>query len=697
MSWVAAGIVMTMFVAADRPVTRKGEQVDSYFGVKVPDPYRWLEDDRSAETAEWVKMQNTYTGEYFGKLPYREAMVKRLREVTNYAKMNPPIQRGEWLYFSKNDGLQNQAVWYAQRGASGKPEVLIDPNQLSTDGTVALSGVSISKDGKYLAYMISRGGSDWREARVMDLETRKMLDDKLEWLKFTSCSWFGNGFFYSRYPAPEKGKELVNQMQFHRVYYHRVGTSQAQDELVYEDPKHPLRYHNLDANTAETYAGLSIFDASTGKKGNALLGLDLRLKERKFVPLAPDVTDDVYGFVDLIVGNVVVLSTKDAPKGKLVRWDAKAGRMAAAPLVAERADAIEGAWVAGNKLFVSYTKDVISRIDRFSLAGKLEGPIPMPGPGTASPSPDQSSSSGFHFVFTSLNTPPTIYHHDVKTNQNAIFFEPKLPGYSPSDYEVKQVFYPSKDGTKIPMFLMHRKGLKLDGKNPTLLYGYGGFAVNSLPYFDSLRLALLERGFVYASANLRGGAEYGEQWHEDGAKLKKQNVFDDCIAAAEWLIASGYTSKEKLAVNGVSNGGLLVGAVINQRPELFRAAVPQVGVMDMLRFQKFTAGAGWIGDYGSSDNEAEFSAQYRYSPMHNIREKGQYPAVLVTTADHDDRVVPAHSFKYAATLQERAATDHVALIRIGTQSGHGASSLGKSIEERADIYCFLLNELGVAF
>ncbi len=691
-----APAVMALLVALDPPVTRKSDQKDVYFGVNVADPYRWLEDDRSDETAAWVKTQNTYTATYFDQIPFRGAVRKRLEQLMNFAKQGVPIERGGMLYFSRNDGLQNQSVWYAQKGEGGKPEVLIDPNQLSADGTTALSTLEFSNDGKYLAYGLSKGGSDWREVHVMDLATRKPLADKLEWVKFSGFAWAGDGFFYSRYPEPDKGKELSDRMAFHTVYFHKVGDPQSEDKLIYQDKDHPLRYHNLGVTSDERYAALTIYDASTGKKGNALLYMDLKSPDRKFVPIEAEVTDDLYNFVDHDGGKLIIQATRKAPLGALYAFDVKTGKFLDKPVVAEQKYSMEAGWTTGGKLFVSYIKDVAARIEQRKLNGALEHVVVLPGLGTVGiANTGFASSKSLYYMFTSMSVPPTTYRYDIATGQSHLFFQPKIPGYQPANFETKQVFFPSKDGTKIPMFVMYRKGLKLDGNNPALLYGYGGFSVNLSPYFDSYLLALLEQGFVYASANLRGGAEYGEAWHDAGTKLKKQNVFDDFVAAAEWLIANHYTSSKRLAINGASNGGLLVGAVINQHPGLFKAAVPQVGVMDMLRFHKFTAGAGWIGDYGSSANEAEFSALYRYSPMHNIQPGMKYPAVLITTADHDDRVVPAHSFKYAATLQEKASRESPALIRIATQSGHGASSLGKSLEERADVYAFLMKELGV--
>ena len=688
-------IALLLANLAQMPETRKADHVDTYHGVKVADPYRWLEDDRSAETGEWVKAQNAFTQKYFTKLPYRDAIRKRLASVMNYPKFGLPIRRGEMYYFTKNDGLQNQAVWYVQKGLKGRPEVLIDPNKLSSDGTASLAIMSFSGNGKYLAYGISRGGSDWHEGYVMDLATRKLLGEKLEWIKVSDFAWAGDSFFYSRYPAPEKGKELVGQNAFHMVYSHQVGTPQSKDELIFEDKAHPLRYHLVGTSTDERFAVMSVEDASTGKKGNALHYIDLKSKSRKFLPIVDAISEDRFSLADNVGDLLLIQSNQGAPLGKLMAFETRTGKFREKPVIAETKDSLSAAWTAGGKLFLSYSKDVADHLYQHRLDGTFEAKLKLPGIGTVGVGPGQADDKDLFYVFTNLNSPATIYRYSIASRESEVFEQPQIPGYDPKLYETKQVFYTSKDGTKVPMSMIHKKGLVLDGKNPTLLYAYGGFNISSVPYFNSLRLALLEQGFVYAVANIRGGGEYGENWHEQGTKLKKQNVFDDFIAAAEWLISNKYTSSEKLAINGRSNGGLLVGAVINQRPELYRAAVPQVGVMDMLRFHKFTVGSGWIGDYGSSDNEAEFKALFAYSPLHNINPQAKYPSVLVTSADHDDRVVPAHSFKYAATMQEKVSKERPVLIRIGTNSGHGASSLGKSMEETADVYCFLMKELGV--
>ncbi|MFN8002160.1 MAG: prolyl oligopeptidase family serine peptidase [Acidobacteriota bacterium] len=674
------------------PQTRKVDHVDTYHGTKVADPYRWLEDDNAAETAAWVESQNKVTYAYLEKLPYRAKLKERLEQLFNYPKIGAPFRKGELYFFSKNDGLQNQSVLYVQKGFNGTPEVLLDPNQWSTDGTVRLGAFSLSKDAKYAVIGISKSGSDWQEYQVMEIATKKMLGDKIEWVKVSGASWVGNGFFYSRYPAPEKGRELSTKNENHQVWYHKVGTPQSADELVYEDKANPQRFHGVSTTEDERFALLNISDRGKGKKGNAIFFRDLSKGEKKFTPIVGEVGNDSFGVLDNIGDKFLIRTDKGAPNGKVVLYDPNTQKWA--DVLPEKAEPLQSSGTAGGKLFATYLKDVTTRAYVYSLDGKLENEVKLPGPGTAGGFGGNNDDKFVFYSYTSLNYPPTTFRYDIATKKSTVFREISIPGYKADEYETKQVFFNSKDGTRVPMFLVYKKGLKLDGNNPTLMYGYGGFNITTSPSFSPLRIALLENGFVYASVNMRGGAEYGEKWHEAGTKLKKQNVFDDFIGAAEWLIANKYTSPEKLAMNGGSNGGLLVGAVLNQRPDLFKAAVPQVGVMDMLRFHKFTIGWNWIADYGSSDNPEEFKALYAYSPLHNIREI-KYPATLITTADHDDRVVPAHSFKYAATLQEKQRGDAPVLIRIETKSGHGASNTAKQIEGTADIYAFLFDNLGV--
>jgi prolyl oligopeptidase len=682
--------------ALQYPVTRTVDHVDTYHGVAVPDPYRWLEDDTSADTAAWVEAQNKVTFAYLDKIPYRAALTRRLNAVYDYAKFSSPSRKGDYYFFSKNNGLQNQSVLYIQKGLTGTPEVLIDPNTWSADGTMRLAGFAPSKDAKLAVYGVSRSGSDWQEYNVLDLTTRKPLSDRVEWVKVSSIAWRGNGFYYSRYPQPAKGKELSSINENHQVYYHRIGTLQSADELVFSDPKNPQRFHTLDTTEDERFAVLDVSDRGTGKQGNAVFVMDLSKPGATFTPLIPEIGDDTYSVLESVRGELIVFTDNNAPNGRVVRIDpANPAPANWTTIIAPKSDTIDTVRVAAGKVIATYMKDVASKAYVHNLEGALENEIDLPGLGSASGFAGNMDDTSLFYQFQSFTYPTSIFRYDVAARKSSLFRAPEIPGLDVNQYETKQVFVTSKDGAKVPMFLVHKKGLVLDGNNPTLMYGYGGFNIATTPGFNSLRIALLEQGFVYASVNMRGGSEYGEAWHDAGTKLKKQNVFDDFIAAAEWLVANKYTSPAKLAAQGGSNGGLLVGAVINQRPDLFRVAIPQVGVMDMLRFHKFTIGWNWIADYGSSDNAEEFKALLAYSPLHNIKAGGKYPATLVTTADHDDRVVPAHSFKYAATLQKLASPDRPALIRIDTKSGHGASNVTKQIEATADIYAFIMFNLGV--
>jgi prolyl oligopeptidase len=678
------------------PATRKMDHVDTYHGVKVPDPYRWLEDDNSKETAAWVEAQNAVTFPYLEKIPYRTQLHARVEDLNKYEKYSSPFRKGPYVFFRKNEGLQNQSVLYIQKGHDGVPEVLIDPNSWSEDGTEQLSVFVPSKDAKYAVFGKSRSGSDWHEYKVMDLATRQTLSDSLEWVKVSTAAWQGDGFYYSRYPAPEKGKEKASINENHQVYFHRVGTPQSADVLVYSDAANPQRFHIVETTDDERFAVLSIADRGKGKDGNSLFVRDLSKGEREFKPVVAEIGDESFGVVDNVGDKLLIETNHKAPNSRVILVDpGRPGEGNWKTVLRERPEPLQGASTAGGKLFATYLKDVTTRAEVHALDGRLEHTVTLPGAGVASGFGGQRDDTFVYYMFNSLSVPPTIYRYDIATRRSALFREAKVPGYNADAFETKQVFYPSKDGTRIPLFLVYRKGLKLDGANPTLLYAYGGFNVVLTPTFSAARLALLEQGFVYASANLRGGGEYGEKWHQAGMKLKKQNVFDDFIAAAEWLIANKYTSPARLAIQGGSNGGLLVGAVMNQRPDLYRVAIPQVGVMDMLRFDKFTIGFNWAADYGSSADADEFAALHAYSPLHNIKPGTKYPATLITTADHDDRVVPAHSFKYAATLQERASRDNPVLIRIETKSGHGASSLRKQLETTADIYTFIMHNMEI--
>jgi len=681
------------------PESKKVDVVDDYFGTKVADPYRWLEDSKSPEVKAWVEAQNKVTFAYLDKISYREKLRTRLTELYNYPRISAPFRRGDTYFFTKNDGLQNQSVYYIQKGVNGKPEVFLDPNTFSADGTSVLSAFSLSKDGKYLAYGISTGGSDWVTLSLMEVDSRKKLTDEIRWLKASGVSWQGDGFYYSRYPEPEKGAELISKNEFQTVYFHKVGTPQSEDVLIYEDNANPQRFQNVGTTEDERFAILSISERGKGKKGNALFYKDLSQNETKFSALIPEIGNDSYGVIDNVGDKFLIRTDRNAPNGRVVLVDPKnPDEKNWKDVLPERAEPLQGSGTAGGKLFASWRKDVATRAYVFSLDGKLENEVQLPGIGTAGGFGGLNDDKYVFYSFTSLNFPTTIYKYDIATQKSTVFRTIEIPGFKPENYETKQVFYNSKDGTRVPMFLVYKKGLKLDGNNPTLLYGYGGFNSVTAPSFSSTRLALLEQGVVYASANMRGGGEYGEKWHEAGTKLKKQNVFDDFIAAAEYLIANKYTSPNRLAIHGVSNGGLLVGAVANQRPELFRAVIQQAGVMDMLRFQKFTIGWNWVADYGSAEaNEAEFKALYAYSPIHNVKMGAKYPSTLITTADHDDRVVPAHSYKYAAAMQAAQGGPNPVLIRIDTNSAHGASSTTKSIEQARDIYVFLFENLGVDY
>lgn len=678
------------------PQTKKVDHTDTYFGTKVGDPYRWLEDDNSAETAAWVEAQNKVTFGYLENIPYRQQVKQRLESLFNYPKYTAPFHRGETYFFYKNDGLQNQSVLYIQRGLDGTPEVLIDPNTLSADGTARLGTLSLTKDGKRVVVGISQSGSDWQNYYVMETATKTYFPDTLRWIKVSGAAWFGNGFFYSRYDAPEKGKELSSKNVNQRVYYHRVGTPQSADELVYEDPANPERFNNVGVTDDQRYAILSMSERGKGKEGNALFYRDLRKSEKTFRPIVAEIGEFSYGIIDNIGDKLLIRTNKNAPNGKVILVDLQnPAEENWKEVLPEKPEPLQGTSSVGGKLIVTYLKDVSTRAYVYDLNGKLENEITLPALGIAGGFGGEKEDTFVFYTFTSFTFPPTIYKYDLVTKTSTLYRAPSISNFNPSDYVTEQVFFKSKDGTKVPMFIVHKKGLERNGTNPALLYGYGGFNISTTPGFNPLRLALLEQGFVYASANMRGGGEYGEQWHKAGTKLNKQNVFDDFIAAAEHLIANKYTSPSMLAIQGGSNGGLLVGAVINQRPDLFKVALPAVGVMDMLRFHKFTIGWNWIPDYGSSDNRDEFEALYKYSPLHNIKEGLNYPATLITTADHDDRVVPAHSFKYAATLQEKHKGTNPVLIRIQTRSGHGASSTTKALEETADLYSFTFYNMGI--
>ena len=679
------------------PETRKDTTVvDDYFGTKVADPYRWLENDTSAETSAWVKAQTEVTQDYLSHIPFRSALKDRLTEIVNYERYSTPSKKHGRYIYSKNDGLQNQSVIYMQETLDGEPTVLLDPNALSDDGTVSLGGISFSNDGKYMAYTIQRSGSDWVEIYVKDMATLELLPDHIEWAKFTGANWYKDGFFYAAYDRPTEGKEFSNVNENHKIYYHKLGTPQEQDELFYSNPVQPRYFHQVDLTEDEHY--MFLFESGQGA-GSTLWIRDMQDPKGKFVQIADDM-DYQYMPIDVIDDVLYVFTNYNAPKGRICRVSAKAPQMENwVDVIPEGDNVIAGINLAAGKMIVTYDKDAANHAYVYTMDGEQLHEIALPTYGSVGFSSKYEEPEVF-YAFTSFTFPTTIYTYNIEDNTSTVFRAPAID-FKSEDYETEQVFVTSKDGTQVPMFLTYKKGLQKDGKNPTLLYGYGGFNVTLNPGFSTSRLPFIENGGIYAQMNLRGGNEYGEEWHIAGTKLQKQNVFDDCIACAEYLINNNYTSADYLALNGGSNGGLLVGAVVNQRPDLFKVAVPQVGVMDMLRYHLFTIGWNWASDYGTSeDDEAMFKALYAYSPLHTIQsgENVHYPAIMVTTADHDDRVVPAHSFKYAAALQAAQTGPEPKIIRIDTKAGHGGGKpISKVLEEQADIYSFILYNMGLSY
>ncbi len=677
------------------PKTKTVEQIDEYHGTKISDPYRWLEDDNSAETAAWVEAQNKVTFSYLNQIPEREAIKKRLTELWNYERYSAPSEQGGKYFYSKNDGLQNQSVLYVATSINDPGRILLDPNTLSTDGTIALSGLRISDDGKTMAYGLSASGSDWVEWHFRDVETGKDLPDVLKDIKFSGASWSkdGKGVFYSRFPATAEKARLTSLNYNQKIYYHRLGTPQSEDVLVYERPDD--KEMSVGGNVTEDGKYLIVYLTKGTSPKRMVYYKDLTKSDSQVSPLI-DKFEASYGMIGNDGSTFYFRTDKDAPRGRVIAVDVSKENKEWKEIIPEGKETLGGISFINNQFVTNSLKDAYTQIRIYDTNGKFVRNVELPGIGSAGGFGGERDDTETFYTFSSYNTPPTIYRYDMKTGKSEVFRRANVK-INPDDFEVKQVFYNTKDGTRIPMFIVYKKGLKMDGTNPTLLYGYGGFNVSQTPGFSVSRIAWMEMGGVYAVANLRGGGEYGKEWHEAGIKTKRQNVYDDFIAAAEWLIANKYTSPKKLAIQGGSNGGLLVGAALNQRPDLFGAALPAVGVMDMLRFHKFTAGRYWTSDYGSPDNAEEFKALYAYSPLHNIKEGGKYPAVLITTADHDDRVVPAHSFKYAATLQKAQGGDAPILIRIETKAGHGAGKpTAKIIEEQADIYGFLMKNLGMS-
>jgi prolyl oligopeptidase len=674
------------------PVTKKVETVDNYFGTKVSDPYRWLENDTSAATAEWVKEQNQVTNDYLSKIPFREKIREKLTKIWNYPKYGVPFREGPWYFYNKNNGLQNQSVLYVRKGLEGTPRVLLDPNTFSPDGTVALAGISASHDGKYLAYSIARSGSDWNEIHVMEIETGKLLPDTLKWVKFSGMAWQKKGFYYSRFEEPKQGEELTGENKSHKVFYHVVGTPQKSDRLVYENKKFPN--HNYRAQVTEDEHFLIIYEVES-TTGNALWYQNLDLKQSGFKLLAPGFDND-YNVIDNIGDKLIVMTNLNAPKKMLILMDpVKPDPVNWKTIIPERVDVLEAATLTGDKIISTYMQKAMSKAYVYDLSGKFLYEMELPGLGTLTGIRGKMTDNIAFYGFTGFLYPSAIFKYDVGNNKSTIYNASEID-FNPNEYETTQVSYMSKDKTTITMFLVYKKGLKYDGNNPTLLYGYGGFNISMTPSFNISRTIFLANGGVFAVANIRGGGEYGEKWHKAGIKEKKQNVFDDFIAAAEYLINEKYTSPDKLAIMGGSNGGLLVGACMTQRPELFRVAIPQVGVMDMLRYHKFTIGRVWASDFGTSDTKEEFEYLYKYSPLHNLKKGVKYPATLATTGDHDDRVVPMHTFKYMATLQEDQTGDNPVIVRIETKAGHGSGKpTTMVIDEAADIWSFIMYNLGM--
>jgi prolyl oligopeptidase len=673
------------------PVTKKVDQVDDYFGTKVADPYRWLEDDNAEEVKQWVQAENAVTFGYLDTIPYRPKIKARLTEIFNYPRYSSPFRAGEYYFFYKNDGLQNQSVCYIQKGLAGTPEVFLDPNLLSVDGTVRASLIGASNDDRYVAVSRGEAGSDWSEIRVMEISTKQELSDRVQWVKFSGAAWKGDGFFYSGYDRPAPGEELKAKNEYQKVLYHKLGDPQEKDTLVWEDKEHPLRYVGAGTTEDEKWLMLGV---SEGTSGSEVYVKDLTKKDAPLTMLFKGFEYDASP-LEVVDGRFLVHTNIDALNFRVVSIDPKnPAKENWQTVIPEMPEVLSGAGTAGGYLFTNYLKDANSKIFQHKLDGSLIREIELPALGSAGGFGGKRDEKTLFYSFTSFTYPSTIYKYDPATGASEVFRTSEVK-FNPADYETKQVFFASKDGTRVPMFIVHKKGLVLDGKNPTFLTAYGGFNISVTPGFSAANIILLENGGVFAEANLRGGGEYGESWHKAGMLDKKQNVFDDFIAAAEYLVKEKYTSKDRLAIAGGSNGGLLVGAVMTQRPELFGVAFPAVGVMDMLRYHKFTVGWGWAVEYGSSDNAEDFPYLYAYSPLHNFKDGVCYPATMVTTADHDDRVVPAHSFKFAATLQEKHACANPVLIRIETRSGHGSSNLSKAIEDLTDQWSFMFFNMGV--
>jgi prolyl oligopeptidase len=674
------------------PVTyRDTSVVDDYHGTLVADPYRWLEDDNAENTLAWVKEQNELTFGYLDNIPFRDAVKDRLTDLLNYERYGTPFKKAGKYYYFKNDGLQNQSVLYVKDSLKGEGRIVLDPNTFSEDGTVALSGLSFDEKGRYLGFLITEGGSDWNKAQIMDLNSGEILEDEIHWIKFSGLSWYGDGFFYSRYPAPDQDDELTDKNEFHKLYYHKLGTSQDEDDLWYEDPENPNRNVYASVTEDQRFLVLSKVESTTG---NALSVYDLQSESPKEIVLI-DRFDKDYTVIDHIGDELLIQTNFGAPNMRIMRANIHQPDPSAwKEMIPETEVPMKGVTLAGDKMFVYYLRNAYSLVRVFDLDGKFQTDLELPGIGSIGGISGEKEDNEAFFSFSSFTMPSTIYTLNTENLEYELFIAPDID-FDPAQYTTEQVWYSSKDGTKVPMFLTYKKDLERNGNNPVLLYGYGGFDISQTPRFSTSRIPLLENGGILAVANLRGGGEFGETWHKAGTLDRKQNVFDDFIAAAEYLVSEKYTSPGKLAIQGGSNGGLLVGACMTQRPDLFAVAFPQVGVLDMLRYHKFTIGWAWATDYGTSDDPEAFRYLYQYSPLHNVKEV-EYPATLVTTADHDDRVVPAHSFKFIAELQSKQQGNNPVLIRIETSAGHGAGKpVSKQIEETADVLSFMWYNMGI--
>lgn len=675
------------------PQTRKTDSIDTYFGSKIADPYRWLEDDKSAETADWVKAQNGITFDYLNKIPYRNKVKERLTKIWNFERYTPLSKKGKYYFFYKNNGIQNQSVLYVKEGLNGDAKILLDPNLLAEDGTISLGGAKVSKDGNYLAYTINKAGSDWSEIHLLDIASGKKMNDEIKWVKFSDIAWKGNGFYYSAYDAPTGKSELSSKNEFHKIYFHEIGKNQNKDVLVFEDKAHGLR--NFAANVTDDEQYLLIY-GSESTSGTSLMIKDLNSPASNFINIVTNFENN-YSVVHNEKNIFYIHTDKNAPKYQLMKVDInKANEKYWKTIIPEGNDLLESVSLSYGKFVSLYLKDVSSKMLVHQLDGTLDHEIQLPGLCKVEGLSTDKDDSLMFFSYNTFTAPASIYQYSINNKALKETFKPVID-FKTEDYETKQVFYTSKDGTKVPMFITHKKGIKLDGSNPCFLFGYGGFNSYYAPEFRIDRAVFLEQGGVYAVPGIRGGGEYGEEWHKAGIKCNKQNVFDDFIAAAEYLIKEKYTSSAKLAINGRSNGGLLIGAVMTQRPDICKVAIPTVGVLDMLRYHKFTIGWAWASDYGTSENKEEFDCLIKYSPLHNVK-PAEYPATLVTTGDHDDRVVPAHSFKFIATLQEKQQGSNPTLVRIDVNAGHGAGKpTAKQIEEAADIWSFVFYNLGVDY